>query len=88
MTLLSAVVGRNGTDKTCLLIDIIEYISGNRGSSNFLIFENNDEVLVFFGNTDDEKGVAGNANWDIEAPKDFKLKTLNKILPLFTTHPI
>ena len=76
MTLLSAVVGRNGTGKTCLLIDIIESISGNRGSFNFLIFENNDEVLVFFGNIDDERGIAGNTNWGIEPPKGFKLNIL------------
>ena len=77
LTLLSAVVGRNGTGKTSLLIDIIESISGNRGSSNFLIFENNDEVSVFFGNVDNGQGISGNVNWHIETPKNFKLKILN-----------
>ena len=50
LTLVSAVVGRNGTGKTTLIIDIIKCLSGDRDSSNILLFEKDEKVLLFFGN--------------------------------------
>jgi hypothetical protein len=78
LTLISAIVGRNGAGKTRLLIDIIECISGARGSSNILVFEEGEKVLLFFGNVDQEKGIRGNTKHEFVKPKEFSTEFFKK----------
>jgi len=78
LTSISAIVGRNGAGKTRLLIDMIECISGARRSSNVLVFEEGEKVLLFFGNVDQEKGIGGNTTYEFVKPKDFSAEVLKK----------
>lgn len=78
LTLVSAIVGRNGTGKTRLLTEMIECISGSRRSSNILLFEEGEKVLLFFGNVDSEQGISGNTKREFINPDDFNIEVLRE----------